>query len=121
MVKIASIVGLLQAAPTDRTSMTRYVDSLVSIVLVASSLVIAQSECREGFRHVGTLSGTGSSFTAFDNRVQTRLPKGARLDTSYQQTEVHATNRRSGMDSQLRPEDIPKGILIIPSGTSDDV
>ena len=121
MVKIGSIVGLLQSAPTHRTSMTRHVGSLVSIVLVASSLTIAQSECPEGFRYVGTLSGSGSSFTAFDNRVQTRLPKGARLDTSYQQTEVRATNRRSGMDSQLRPEEIPKGILIIPSGTSDDI
>jgi hypothetical protein len=101
--------------------MRRHVGSLFSILLVASSLALAQSKCPEGFRYVGTLSGNGSTSTPFDERVRIGLPPGARLDTSYQQTEVRASNSRSGIDSKLRPQDIPAGILIIPSGKSDDI
>jgi len=100
--------------------MRRHVGSLFSILLVASSLALAQSECPEAFKSVGTLSGNGSTFSAFDERVQIRLPRSARLDTSYQQTEVRATNGQGGMDSKLRAQEIPPGILIIPSGKSDD-
>ena len=103
------------------TSMTGYGCCLLSIVLVTSSFGIAQSECPEGFRFAGNLSGSGSASSAFDQIVRTRFPRGATLDTSYQQTEVQATKGGSGVNSRLRPQDIPKGIFISPSGKSDDV
>jgi hypothetical protein len=67
------------------------------------------------------LSGTGSFSTPFDKDVFIFLPKLATLDTSYQQTDVEATNGRSGTTSTLRPQDIPKGIFISPQGESDEV
>jgi hypothetical protein len=101
--------------------MRQFLCCLFLIVLGTSSLSLAQSECPEGFRYAGTLSDSGSSQAPLDKRVRMKLPRNASLDLSYQQTEVRATNGRSGMNSQMRPQDIPKGILIIPSGKSDNI
>jgi hypothetical protein len=50
-----------------------------------------------------------------------RFPENATLDTSFQQKKVNATNGKSGARSNLRPEDIPKGILIITYGKEDKI
>jgi hypothetical protein len=46
--------------------------------------------------------------------VVLKLPEGATLDESYQQSRVRAANAEG--KANLRPQDIPKGILIIPHG-----
>jgi hypothetical protein len=53
--------------------------------------------------------------------VSLKLPEDATLDESFQQKKVRGTNGRSGASSNLRPEDIPKGILIITTGKEDKV
>jgi hypothetical protein len=50
-----------------------------------------------------------------------KLPENATPDQSFQQKNVRATNGKSGARSNMRAQDIPKGILIIPSGESDPV
>ena len=90
----------------------------VSFLLI-SSLSGAQNRCPEEFRYAGTLSGTGSRSGPFNETVVLKLPENATLDESYQQTKVRATNGKSKAQSNLRPQDIPKGIHIIPSGSSD--
>lgn len=101
--------------------MTRYAGLLFSIALLASSFCLAQSACPDGFRNAGTLSGYGSFTTDVDQMVYVKLPIGTKLDTSYQQTEVTSTNDRSGTHSELRPEEIPKGIFISPHGKYDQI
>jgi len=91
------------------------------LLFVASPLTVAQSNCPEGFRYAGSLSGSGSSMTPFDQRVRLRLPENATLDTSFQQKKVRATNGSSGVSSTLRAHDLPKGILIITHGKSDRI
>ena len=49
------------------------------------------------------------------------MPKLATFDTAYQQTDITATNGRAGLSSKLRPQDVPKGMLINPYGKSDTV
>jgi hypothetical protein len=98
--------------------MTKQV-GLPMVVLFMSPLSFAQTRCPEGFRYAGTLSGTGSAIEAFSKRVELRLPENATLDTSYQQTRVRADNGQGNAHSNLRPQDIPKGIHIIPTGTHD--
>jgi hypothetical protein len=88
----------------------------VSFVLM-SSLSSAQDRCPEGFHYAGALSGTDTE--KFDKTVFLKLPEGATLDESYQQTNVRATNGKGKAKSNLRPQDIPKGIHIIPYGSSD--
>jgi hypothetical protein len=82
-----------------------------------SSLSSAQNSCPEGFRYAGTLSGTSTE--TFDKTVFLKLPEYATLDESFQQTAVRATNGKKGAKSNLRPQDIPKGIRIDPHGSSD--
>ena len=101
--------------------MARYSSLLAVVVLAASSASSAQSNCPEGFRYTGSLSGTGSSMTKLDRRDTLKLPENAKLDESFQQKKVRATNGKSGARSGLRAQDIPKGVLIIPYGTSDQV
>lgn len=99
--------------------MKTQVGLLFALVLLTHSVGRAQTSCPEGFRYAGALSGTGSSITPFDKDVFLLLPKLATLDTSYQQTDVEATNGRSGTSSTLRAQDIPKGFFITPYGESD--
>lgn len=89
------------------------------VFLFASTVSLAQSNCPEGFRYAGTLSGTGSSTTDLDNRKAVKLPDNVTLDESFQQQNVRATNGKRGAHSSLRAQDVPKGILIIPHGESD--
>jgi hypothetical protein len=90
-------------------------------LLVPATMSRAQSNCPEGFRYVGTLSGNGSSHAPFNERRTLNLPPDATLDVSFQQKSVRATNGKSGAHSSMRPQDVPKGILIIPYGKSDNV
>jgi hypothetical protein len=101
--------------------MTRRFLFLAFAFLFASAVSSAQSNCPEGFRYAGTLSGAGSHATDLDERVTLKLPDNAKLDESYQQQNVRATNGKSGMNSSLRAQDVPKGILIIPHGKSDEL
>ena len=48
-----------------------------------------------------------------------KLPENATPDESFQQKNVRATNGKSGARSNMRPEDVPKGILVITSGKED--
>jgi hypothetical protein len=100
--------------------MTR-VRLLLFVVLVFSSWGIAQDNCPEGFRLAGTLSGTGSSWQSLDERQTVKFRQNVTLDESFQQTNVRATNGKNGAQSAMRPQDIPKGVLIIPHGKSDDI
>jgi hypothetical protein len=97
--------------------MKKHVGFLTVSFLLMSSLSRAQHSCPEGFRYAGTLSG--SSTQTFDKTVFLKLPEYATLDESYQQTEVRATNPKRKAKSNLRPQDIPKGIHIDPYGSSD--
>jgi len=94
---------------------------LILVVLFLSPWTFAQHNCPEGLRYVGVLSGTGSTSDGFDKRVTLRLPANATLDESFQQKNVRASNGKSGVTSTLRAEDVPKGLLIITYGKSDEV
>jgi hypothetical protein len=94
---------------------------LLFVVLAFSSRGIAQDNCPEGFKYAGTLSGTGSLWQPLDERKTVKFRQNVALDESFQQTNVRATNGKSGAQSALRPQDIPKGVLIIPHGESDDM
>jgi hypothetical protein len=96
--------------------MKRQVGLLTFSFLFVSVLSRAQSGCPQGFVYAGTLSGTGSVTEEFNKKVALRLPDGATLDESFQQARVRATNAKG---KALRPQDIPKGILIIPNGGDD--
>ena len=87
--------------------------------LLMSSLSRAQDRCPDEFRYAGTLSGIGSQSEKFDKTVVLRLPEGAKLDESYQQTSVRSTNEKRKAQSNLRPQDIPKGIHITPRGSGE--
>ena len=97
--------------------MKRRLGFLALSFLFMSVLSTAQSNCPQGFAYVGTLSGTGSSIEEFDKKLALKLPESATLDESFQQIKVRATSAKG--KSNLRPQDIPKGILIIPHGSND--
>ena len=91
---------------------------LMIAVLFLPSVILAQSphdRCPEGFRYVGTLTGNGSFEEPLNKTLEISLPENAKLDTSYQQTKVATDNARS----KFRPQDIPKGIDIVPYGQTD--
>jgi hypothetical protein len=93
----------------------------IFIVLLMPSLSLSQSahdECPEGLRYAGTLKGNGSFAEPLNTRVEIKLPDNAMLDISYQQANVVADNGQSNR-SKLRPEDIPRGIHIVPDVQSD--
>ena len=97
--------------------MKKQVGFLTISFLLMSSLSRAQERCPEGFRDAGTLSGSDSE--TFDKTVFLTLPEYATLDESFQQIVVRATNGKKNAKSNLRPQDIPKGIHITPYGSND--
>jgi hypothetical protein len=97
--------------------MKKHVGFLTFSFLLVSSLSSAQNSCPEGFRYAGTLSGTDSE--EFNKTVSLKLPEFATLDESYQQADVRATNGKRKAQSNLRPQDIPKGIHITPYGSNE--
>ena len=97
--------------------MKKHVGFLIVSCLLMSSLSSAQDKCPEGFHYAGALSG--SSTETFDKTVFLKLPEYATLDESFQQTAVRATNGKKNAKSNLRPQDIPKGIHITPYGSDD--
>jgi hypothetical protein len=99
--------------------MTRLVGLLAFVCFCASSLALAQNNCPQGFRFVGTLSGTGSVVSEFNERREINLPENATIDTTYQQANVRSHGGSVKPKSELRAKDIPKGILIIPYGSTD--
>lgn len=94
---------------------------LTFVLLSLSPWAAGQHNCPEGLRYVGTLSGSGSESNPFDKRVTVKFPEDASLDESFQQKNVRATNGKSGAHSNMRPQDIPKGVLVITSGKEDKV
>ena len=99
--------------------MMRRIGLLAFVVLFLSSLALAQSNCPQGFVYAGTLSGTGSVVGDFNERRAINLPENATLDTTYQQTTVQSRGGNTRARSDLRATDIPKGIHIIPYGSTD--
>jgi hypothetical protein len=97
--------------------MKKHVGFLIVTFLFMSLPSSAQDGCPEGFRYAGALSGTSPE--TFDKTVFLKLPEYATLDESFQQPAVRATNGKKNAKSNLRPQDIPKGIHITPSGSSD--
>ena len=95
------------------------VSLLFFTVLVFSPWSLAQDQCPAHFRYIGTLKGTGSFVELLDKTREVKLPENATLDTSYQQTKVVADGGK-GARSKLRPQDIPKGIHIIPYGQGEN-
>ena len=95
--------------------------ALLAFVLLSISSRATGQQCPEGFRYLGTLSGTGSESNPFDERVTVKFPANATFDESFQQKTVQATNGKSGARSNLRPQDIPKGVLVIAYGKEDKV
>ena len=91
---------------------------LISVLLSMCVLSSGQSNCPQGFVYVGTLSGTGSATSELNQRLSLKLPQSATLDESFHQAQVRATNTKG--KTNLRPEDIPRGILIIPHGPSEN-
>ncbi|MGD0443626.1 MAG: hypothetical protein ABSA39_06785 [Edaphobacter sp.] len=79
--------------------------------------LLAQHNCPQGFDYAGALRGTGSYGIAFDERRELTLPLYATIDSSFQQRNVRARAGNGQAKSDLRVTDIPKGILIIPSGS----
>ncbi len=99
--------------------MVRNLRLLVFVVFYTSSLALAQSNCPQGFAYAGTLSGTGSVVGDFNERRAINLPESATLDTTYQQTHVKSRGGNTRAHSDLRAADMPKGIHIIPYGSTD--
>jgi len=91
------------------------------IVLFVPFLSLAQGvhdRCPADFRYVGTLKGTGSFVELLDKTLEIKFPENATLDTSYQQTKVVADGGK-GEHSNLCPQDIPKGVHIVPYGQGE--
>jgi hypothetical protein len=99
--------------------MTRQVALIALAVLYTSSFALAQNSCPERFRYVGTLSGTGSFVSEFNEVREINLPENATLDTTYQQTVVRSHGGNPIALSDLRAKEIPKGINIITYGSTD--
>src|SRR5262245_48457717 len=97
--------------------MNSKVGFLTFCFLFMSALSSGQSKCPQGFVYGGTLSGTGSEMQGFDKRVVLKLPASATLDTSFQQAKIRSTSEKG--KASLQPQDIPRGILIIPHGPKD--
>ena len=93
--------------------------TLVTLGLLSMAApLLAQHNCPEKLRFVGTLTGTGSYGIAFDERREINLPPDATIDTSFQQSNVRARAGNSRAQSTMRAKDIPKGIMIIPGGST---
>ena len=97
--------------------MTTRLGLLILGLLFTSPSILAQHSCPEGFNYVGSLSLTGS-YGAAEEKKEIELPAGATIDTSYQQTSIRARNGNRDAQSNLRAEDIPRGIYLSPSGTT---
>jgi hypothetical protein len=92
---------------------------LVTLGLLSiASPLLAQHNCPPGFDYAGALKGTGSYGVAFDERREINLPPYATINTSFQQTSVRARAGNGHAKSDLQAKDIPKGIYIIPSGST---
>jgi hypothetical protein len=99
--------------------MIRRMRLLSLVVLFMPSFTLAQHNCPQGFQYVGNLSGTGSFGNDFNEKREINLPENATIDQSYQQTRIRSQNGNPRAHSDLLPKDIPKGIHIIPYGSTD--
>jgi hypothetical protein len=97
--------------------MTTRLGLLILGLLFTSPSILAQNSCPAGFNYVGNLSLTGS-YGAAEEKKEIVLPAGATIDTSYQQTSIRTRGGNRKAQSNLRAEDIPRGIHISPSGTT---
>ena len=80
---------------------------------------VAQNRCPAGFRFAGRLHGEGSFGSNFNQRAEVTFAPSPRIDKTYQQDSVHAENGQSDAHTNLRPENIPHGIRIVPFGSDD--
>jgi hypothetical protein len=85
----------------------------------AASLLSAQHHnCPTGFDFAGTLHGSGSYGVAFNEIREIDLPPYATIDTSFQQSNVRVRGGSKQAQSNMHAKDIPKGIYLIPSGST---
>jgi hypothetical protein len=100
--------------------MMRHIGLLAFVVFSTPSLVHAQHNCPQAFQHAGTLSGTGSVVAEFNEIRKINLPADATIDTTYQQTNVRSYGGSvRGRSGNMLASEIPKGILVIPYGSTD--
>jgi hypothetical protein len=101
--------------------MNAYIRIVVFILSLSMmpSLSSAQSRCPYGTEYAGILSGQGTDIEKLDRHETIKLPEKVTLDESYQQTRLTASNDTGKKNTNLRPQDVPKGILIIPTGSRD--
>jgi hypothetical protein len=81
-------------------------------------LCAQQHNCPAGFDYAGILKGGGAYGIPFNQVRELDLPSTATIDTSFQQANVRASAGNKEAKSDMRAKDIPKGILIIPSGST---
>ena len=101
-------------------SIIKLASSLAFILLFISSVSVAQNSCPDGFRFAGTLEGSAAYMVPFSKRVEVSLPENALPDVSYQQAKVRAEDGHIHEHSNLRPQDIPAGIHVVPYGSAGD-
>ena len=106
--------------PGRESSLIRPIGSVAFILLFLPCLSVAQSNCPDGFRYAGTLQGSAAYQVPFSEWVEIKLPENAIPDIAYQQTRVRAEDGNIKEHSNLRPQDIPRGIHIVPYGSSSD-
>ena len=102
--------------------MRTLVSLAIVMVLIAPMLSLAQGahdRCPADLTYVGTLKGTESFVELLDKTFEIELPENATLDTPYQQTKLVADGGK-GARSKLRPQDVPKGIHIVPYGQGEN-
>jgi hypothetical protein len=76
--------------------------------------------CPEGLRYVGTLHGSAAFGEDFNKVDEVKLPENATIDRSYHQSRLTAFSGNKMAKSSLKPGDIPAGIHVVTSGTSDN-
>lgn len=89
---------------------------MLRLLLAASFVNVVVGQCPVKFVDAGEISVFAPEGN-YQERTATKeltLPKGIRLDTSYLQKTIRAAS--DGAGSNLRAEQIPPGIHLIPSG-----
>ena len=91
---------------------------MLGTLSAASVLSAQQHNCPAGFDFAGIIKGAGSYGVDFNERREIDLPPYATIDTSYQQTNVRVHAGNSKAKSDMRAKDVPKGLYLIPFGST---
>jgi hypothetical protein len=97
--------------------MRQRIASLFCFALIAVSVSLAQTNCPEGLKYAGLLSGSGSYGAPFDQKVFISLPRGAKPDTTYQQKSTCTPRTAVPASLLIYGRRIsPKASMFIPTG-----